>query len=150
VSGETLRSDSYLYGSRESRHYFFEHILRAFYSVPGTGLVFKRKSSTEASRQHDPRGTLNIVVISPAVPVFCMNVRMGVRRQIPERVIHQILVLPVAEVRRCLAVRVIHFIDYDLDIDRIGSQTPMVFECDLHAPLSAVVRHLFERFDANS
>ena len=62
-------------------HYFAIKILRAFDAVPGTLFIFERKDARIVGVEHDPDISLDVGVL-PAVPVFGMNVRVSIRRQI--------------------------------------------------------------------
>ena len=69
-------------------------------------------------------------------------------RQRLQPVVHQVLVLPVAEIGRGFAERALHLVDDDADVDRIGGESPVIFERDLDADLAAVIGHFLERLDA--
>src|SRR5687768_1775498 len=135
------------YWSRQRREHFFIEILRTFHAVEGTGFVFQCERALEAAGQHDANASLHVVLVAPAIPVLRMDVRRRVGCECLESVEEHVLVLPVAEVRRHVAVGMVDRVHQDAKNHRVGGKAPVVFERHLDAEVAAEVGHLPVRLD---
>lgn len=108
------------------RHNLAIQILRALYAIPRAFFVLEREKARVVCVQHDPHVALHIRIF-PAIPILGVHIRVRVGREIRQRVKKQILMLPIAKIRRRFAERIVHFFDNDADIDRIRGQAPMIF-----------------------